>query len=62
VRNSNPKFEPPKFERNPKLEKGMKFKTRLTADSTEFTDAFSTHRILKVAQIFNLPYRRILFC
>ena len=35
----------------------MKFKTRLTADSTEFTDAFSTHRILKVAQIFNLPYR-----
>ncbi|HXU77747.1 MAG TPA: hypothetical protein VN794_14330 [Methylomirabilota bacterium] len=40
----------------------MKFKTRLTADYTDFTDTFSNHRILKVAQICNLPYRRILFC
>src|SRR6185369_3275756 len=48
--------------RKPKLEGNSKTEKILTADCTDFTDVFDGHSQLKVAQIFNLPYRRISFC
>jgi len=48
--------------RNSKTEGNPKFEQNLTADYLDSTDAFDGHSYLKVAQIFNLPYRRILFC
>jgi hypothetical protein len=42
--------------RSPKSEK------RVTTDYPDFTDVFEGCSKLKVAQIFNLPYRRIASC
>jgi len=62
------KHQPPTFREilNSKLEGKFEGRSKpeknLTADCPDSTDIFGGRSQLKVAQIFNLPYRRISFC
>src|SRR6185369_1031568 len=55
IRNSKP-------ETRRKIRRKIELEKTLTADCPDSTDIFDGHTQLKVAQIFNLPYRRISFC